>query len=182
MKTTMKNLVLLIVLMVPALSGLAQMQKKMEMKTSVTRAICVLMPTQGNNVTGTITFTSTPEGVLVKGDIHGLTPGKHGFHIHEYGDCSSADGSSAGGHFNPTNMQHGGPMDKNRHEGDMGNIEADASGNAHVEYTDKTLTLNGENSIIGRGVVVHRDVDDLKSQPAGNAGPRIACGVIGIAK
>jgi superoxide dismutase, Cu-Zn family len=182
MKTIMKNWGLFIVILIPAFSGYAQTQKNMEMKDDFTRAICVLMPTQGNNVTGTITFTSTPDGVLVKGDIQGLTPGNHGFHIHEYGDCSSADGSSAGGHFNPLNMQHGAPMDMQRHEGDMGNVEADASGNAHIEYADKMITLNGPNSIIGRGVVVHKDRDDLKSQPAGNAGPRLACGVIGIAK
>jgi Cu-Zn family superoxide dismutase len=152
------------------------------MAEGVVNAICVVTPTQGNNISGTITFTSNPDGVLVKGDIHGLTPGKHGFHIHECGDCSSADGSSAGGHFNPSNMPHGAPADMNRHEGDMGNIEADASGNAHIEYVDKMQTLNGPNSIIGRGVIVHKDADDLKSQPAGNAGPRLACGVIGIAK
>jgi len=173
---------ILLILLVPVFTGYGQMPKNMEMKKGITRAICVLMPTQGNNVTGSITFTSTDKGVLVKGDIHGLTPGKHGFHIHECGDCSSADGSSAGGHFNPTNMPHGAPMDMKRHEGDMGNIEADASGNAHIEYTDKMITLSGPNSIIGRGVIVHKDVDDLKSQPAGNAGPRVACGVIGIAK
>jgi superoxide dismutase, Cu-Zn family len=178
MNTTLKSLVLLSVMLVTA----ASVSGQMEMKSEITKAICVLYPTQGNNVSGIITFTSTPDGVMVKGDIHGLTPGKHGFHIHECGDCSAADASSAGGHFNPSNMQHGAPMDMNRHEGDMGNIEADASGNAHIEYTDKMMSLNGPNSIIGRGIIVHRDADDLKTQPTGNAGPRVACGVIGIAK
>jgi superoxide dismutase, Cu-Zn family len=182
MNTTIKSLALGLILFAPALSGNAQMEHQKPMVMEVVKAICVLSPTLGNNVSGMITFTSSPEGVLVKGDLHGLTPGKHGFHIHECGDCSAADGSSAGGHYNPSNMPHGAPADMSRHEGDMGNIEADASGNAHIEYTDKMLSLNGPNSIIGRGIIVHKDADDLKSQPSGNAGPRVACGVIGIAK
>jgi superoxide dismutase, Cu-Zn family len=146
------------------------------------KAICVLYPTQGNNVSGTITFTSTEKGVNVVAEIQGLSSGKHGFHIHEFGDCSSTDGSSAGGHYNPTGMSHGGPGDKTRHLGDLGNLEADASGRAHLEYVDPTISLSGEHSIIGKSVIVHKNEDDMKSQPAGNAGPRVACGVIGLAK
>jgi len=182
MKTTIKSFGLILFLLIPVLSGFGQKHDKMKMKNDVVKAVCVLLPTQGNTVNGTITFASTAGGVLVKGDIHGLAPGKHGFHIHECGDCSAADGTSAGGHFNPTGMQHGSPMDMTRHEGDMGNIEADASGNAHVEYTDKMMKLNGPNSIIGRGIIVHSGEDDLKTQPTGNSGARVACGVIGIAK
>jgi superoxide dismutase, Cu-Zn family len=151
-------------------------------QTMTNKAICVLYPTQGNNVTGTITFTKTNEGIKVIADLQGLSQGMHGFHIHEFGDCSSADGVSAGGHFNPDKMQHAGPMDMSRHEGDMGNIMADASGKAHLEYTDKMLTFEGPHSILGRSIIVHKGEDDLKSQPAGNAGPRVACGVIGVAK
>jgi Cu-Zn family superoxide dismutase len=146
------------------------------------KAICVLYPTQGNNVSGIITFTRVESGVRIVADIKGLTKGKHGFHIHEFGDCSSADGSSAGGHFNPAGMNHGAPMDNMRHMGDMGNIEANDQGNAHLDYVDNMLSLEGENSIIGRSVVIHKGEDDLKTQPTGNAGPRVACGVIGIAK
>jgi superoxide dismutase, Cu-Zn family len=182
MKTTKKVFRLLVFLLIPALNSHGQMQNQMEMTSEVTKAICVLIPTQGNNVSGAITFTKTSDGILVKGDIHGLTPGKHGFHIHECGDCSAVDGSSAGGHFNPTNMPHGAPMDMKRHEGDMGNIEADTSGNAHVEYTDKMMTLSSTDSIIGRSIIVHKGTDDLKTQPTGNSGARVACGVIGIAK
>jgi Cu-Zn family superoxide dismutase len=119
---------------------------------------------------------------MVVADLQGLTKGKHGFHIHEFGDCNSPDGTSAGGHFNPEGKTHGAPMDMSRHEGDMGNLEADDSGKAYLEYLDTVIKLKGPNSIIGRSIIVHKGEDDLKSQPAGNAGPRVACGVIGVAK
>jgi Cu-Zn family superoxide dismutase len=148
-----------------------------------TKAIAVLHPTQGNHVEGTVTFTKTGDEMKIVADVTGLAPGKHGFHIHEYGDCSSPDGKAAGGHFNPTNSpQHAGHDAAQRHEGDMGNLEADASGKGHLELTDNMMTMSGEKSIIGRGVIVHEKEDDLKSQPVGNAGGRVACGVIGIAK
>jgi superoxide dismutase, Cu-Zn family len=148
----------------------------------IEKAICSLYPTQGNNVTGTITFNKTNDGVRVVADLQGLTPGKHGFHIHEFGDCNAPDGMSAGGHFNPEKKPHGAPGEMNSHEGDLGNVTADASGKAHYEYTDKMLMLEGPHSIVGRSVIVHKMEDDLKSQPVGNAGARVACGVIGIAK
>lgn len=148
----------------------------------IQKAICVLYPTQGNNVSGIITFTRTDSGIKVVADLKGLSKGRHGFHIHECGDCSASDGASAGSHFNPTGKPHGGPRDIYRHTGDMGNIEADNSGRAHLEYVDSTISFEGANSIIGRAVIVHKNEDDLKSQPAGNAGARLACGVIGIAK
>lgn len=147
------------------------------------KAIAVLSPASASKVTGTVTFTKTADGVKVVADITGLTPsGKHGFHIHEFGDCSAPDATSAGGHFNPSKHEHAGPDATNRHEGDLGNIEADASGKAHLELTDKMLQLSGPNSIIGRGLIVHEKMDDLKTQPTGNAGARVACGVIGVAK
>src|SRR6476620_8867905 len=146
-----------------------------------TKAIAVLHPTAGNNVTGLVTFTKSGNEVKVVADVTGLTPGKHGFHIHEFGDCSSSDGKSAGGHFNPTNNPHAGHDAAQRHEGDLGNLEADGSGKAHLELTDTMMTMSGQNSIIGRGVIVHEKEDDLKSQPVGNAGGRIACGVIAVA-
>jgi Cu-Zn family superoxide dismutase len=147
-----------------------------------TKAIAVLHPTAGNNVTGLVTFTKSGYEVKVVADVTGLTPGKHGFHIHEFGDCSSSDGNSAGGHFNPTHKQHGAPDASDRHAGDLGNIEADASGKAHLEWSDTVMKLSGADSIVGHAVIVHEKVDDLKTQPTGNAGGRLACGVIGVAK
>jgi Cu-Zn family superoxide dismutase len=147
----------------------------------VTKAIAVLHPASGSQVAGTVTFTKTGDTVQVVADITGLTPGKHAFHIHEFGDCSAADASSAGSHFNPMKKPHGAPDNPERHAGDMGNLEADSNGKAHLELKDSMLKLSGENSILGRGVIVHEKVDDW-SQPVGNAGGRQACGVIGVAK
>ena len=146
-----------------------------------TKAIAVLHPASGSQVMGTVTFTKTGDSVQVVADITGLTPGKHGFHIHEFGDCSAADASSAGGHFNPMKKPHGAPDAAERHAGDLGNLEADSTGKAHLELKDNMLKLSGENSILGRGLIVHEKVDDW-SQPVGNAGSRQACGVIGVAK
>jgi Cu-Zn family superoxide dismutase len=147
----------------------------------IQKALCVLYPTKGNEVEGMVTFTQTDSGVLVSAAVSGLTEGKHGFHIHEYGNCSAPDGTSAGGHFNPENEKHGGPDHEMRHVGDMGNLDADENGNALLEYVDTKLSLEGEHSIIGRGMIVHAGKDDLTSQPTGAAGARVACGVIGIA-
>jgi Cu-Zn family superoxide dismutase len=147
----------------------------------VTKATAKLEAKSGSQVTGTVTFTKTGDDVQVVADIQNLKPGKHGFHIHEKGDCSAADAASAGGHFNPTHQHHGGPNTAERHAGDLGNIEADTSGKAHLDWTGK-LQLSGANSIIGKSVVVHEKEDDLKTDPAGNSGARIACGVIELAK
>ncbi len=149
---------------------------------TVSKAICVLHGTEGNMVSGTVTFTKSDSGVVVVADIKGLTPGKHGFHVHEYGDCSALDAKSAGGHFNPENKKHAGPNDPERHAGDLGNIVAGPDSTAHFQGTDALLTLNGKHSIIGRAIIVHAGEDDLTSQPSGNSGARVACGVIGIAK
>src|SRR5712675_3191620 len=129
----------------------------------VTKAVAVLHPTAGNNVTGTVTFTKSGDEVKVVADISGLKPGKHGFHIHEFGDCTAPDAMSAGGHFNPTNHHHGAPDATDRHAGDLGNIEADAAGKAHLEMSDKVMKLNGSDSIIGHAVIVHEKADDLKT-------------------
>jgi len=150
--------------------------------TKINKAVAVLHPTQGNNAAGTVYFSRTPNGILVTADVMGLSPGKHGFHIHQFGDCTAPDGTSAGGHFNPENQPHAGPDQAKRHVGDLGNITADAGGNAHYERTDSHLKFEGRDSIIGRGVIVHAAEDDLVSQPTGNAGARVACGVVGVAK
>ena len=151
-----------------------------EMKPAIEKAIAVLYPTKGNTVSGIVTFTKLPEGIKVTSNITGLTPGKHGFHIHEFGDCSSEDGTSAGGHFNPSMMAHGAPTDSVRHSGDFGNITADSAGTAIMEWIDPVITFDGPHSIIGRAVIIHAGEDDLKTQPTGAAGARVACGVIGI--
>jgi Cu-Zn family superoxide dismutase len=147
-----------------------------------TTAVAVLIPTQGNEVHGTVRFTKVANGVRVVADITGLKPGDHGFHVHEFGDASSADGTAAGGHFNPAKETHGSPSADHRHAGDLGNIKADASGHATADYVDAKLSFEGSGSILGRGVVVHANADDLTTQPTGNAGGRVAVGVIGVAK
>jgi len=137
-----------------------------------------LSAASGSNVRGMVNFIREKDKIRVYASVSGLTPGKHGFHIHEKGDCSAPDASSAGGHFNPTGMHHGGPDDTQRHVGDFGNLEADASGNAHYSKLFSNLPLEGDSSIIGKAVIVHAQPDDMKTQPTGNAGGRVACGVI----
>jgi Cu-Zn family superoxide dismutase len=154
---------------------------KTQAGSTVSRAICAVQPLDNSGVAGTVTFVQTPAGVEIRARLTGLKPGEHGFHIHEFGDCSAADGTCAGGHFNPTGMPHGGPDSAQRHAGDLGNIVADSQGKAEYRRLDKVIQLDGPHSIIGRSIVVHAGRDDLTSQPAGNAGGRIACGAIGIA-
>jgi superoxide dismutase, Cu-Zn family len=148
----------------------------------INKAIAVLVPAAGSPVQGTVTFERTPTGVKVIADISGLTPGKHGFHVHEFGDLSAADFTSAGPHFMAPGEPHGAPGDAKSHRGDLGNLEADATGKAHLEYLSAHLQLSGPGGILGRAVVVHEQEDDLSTQPTGNSGARIACGVIGLAK
>lgn len=147
----------------------------------VTVAVAVVQGLGENKVKGKVTFTQKEAGVEIVAELSGLTPGEHGFHVHEFGDCSMADGKCAGGHFNPTNSQHGSPDDAKRHVGDFGNIKADESGKALYKRVDKLITLSGSHSIIGRSVIVHAKPDDMKTQPSGDAGDRIGCGTIGIA-
>jgi Cu-Zn family superoxide dismutase len=151
--------------------------------TAVKQAVAVLHPTAGNKCQGKVTFTQDGEKVKIVAHIEGLNPGqKHAFHIHQYGDCSAPDGMSAGGHYNPENHPHGLPTSAQRHAGDLGNLEADSSGKAHLEVTVDNISVAGtKNPVVGRGVIVHAKVDD-GGQPVGNAGGRIACGVIGVAK
>ena len=143
-------------------------------------AIAYLNPTQGSKVRGTVTFTEVAGGMRVVADVTDLDPGEHGFHIHEKGDCSAPDASSAGGHFNPHSMPHGSPEAEQRHAGDLGNLVADNLGKAHIDRVDKHLSFNGPDSIVGRAVIVHAKRDDLATQPTGNAGGRVACGVINL--
>jgi Cu-Zn family superoxide dismutase len=141
-------------------------------------ASVVLEPTQGSQVRGTITFTPAQGGVRVVADISGLTPGAHGFHVHDKGDCSAPDATSAGGHFNPGSSPHGAPDAEKHHAGDLGNITAGEDGKAHLDQVFPFLTLTGPDTIVGRGFIVHAGKDDMTTQPTGNAGARAACGVI----
>jgi Cu-Zn family superoxide dismutase len=143
-------------------------------------AFAALEPLADSGVRGTVQFTRVIGNRLrVRAQIQGLTPGPHGFHIHEFGDCSAADGSSAGPHFNPRNQLHGGPEGPEHHLGDLGNVEADAGGRAAIGMATDVITLDtGPHGVLGRSVVVHADRDDLMTDPAGNSGARLACGVI----
>ncbi|WP_422927920.1 superoxide dismutase family protein [Singulisphaera sp. PoT] len=152
----------------------------------ITKAVAFLHATKkdpkGGEAGGKVVFTKVAEGVRVEAHLHGLTPGLHGFHVHEFGDTGSDDGMATGGHFNPLGAPHGEPHATKRHVGDLGNIEADEKGHAKLDVVDPSLSFDGPTSIIGRGLVVHGKADDLKSQPAGAAGDRVAVGTIGVAK
>jgi len=165
-----------------AVTALAAASLALAAPAPVTKAVAVLNPLGSSGVSGTVTFTKAEGGVRVQAQIKGLKPGDHGFHVHEFGDCSAPDGASAGGHFNPAGTPHAGPHDAQRHAGDMGNVAAGADGSATVDYVDKQASFEGPNSVLGRGVIVHDKADDLKTQPTGNAGGRVACGVVGVVK
>lgn len=143
-------------------------------------ATAILAPTKSYSANGILTLRQLNGVLHIKGTVSDLGPGKHGFHIHEVGDCSAADATSAGGHFDPHESVHGAPDAKHthRHYGDLGNIVADAQGNATVSVEDLQLQLTGTHSIVGRALIVHAAADDLKSQPSGAAGPRVACALI----
>ena len=144
------------------------------------RATAALQPTQGNKAFGEVTFEQADGKVHMLVNAQSLKPGQdHGFHIHEVGDCSAPDGSSAKGHFNPGGKPHGNPLSGEHHAGDLPALKADKSGRASLEATLAGVTLApGPTSIVGRGLVIHADPDDYRTQPAGNSAARIACGVI----
>jgi Cu-Zn family superoxide dismutase len=141
----------------------------------------VLKPTQGHDANGTLTLRAEGDGVRISGELAGLKPGsEHGFHVHENGDCSAPDATSAGGHFNPAGQAHGSMDADPHHAGDMPNQMADAQGVADVNVLvpGMSLTPGSDHYVIGRALVVPAQPDDYQSQPSGNAGARIACGVI----
>ncbi|MBZ0114943.1 MAG: superoxide dismutase family protein [Thermoanaerobaculia bacterium] len=144
-----------------------------------TKAHAVLTPIEGSSVQAAVNFTEVAGGVQVNAWVLGAEPGDHGFHLHEVGDCSAADFTSAGGHFNPTAVQHGGPGDALHHAGDWGNLVVNSVGSGALSVTTNMLSVGpGANSVVGRAVILHSGTDDLVSQPSGDAGPRIACGVV----
>ena len=150
------------------------------MRSDAPRATASLQPTKGNQTSGTVTFVEVGGRVRVNAVVVGLKPGReHGFHVHEAGDCSSGDGMSTKGHFNPLGKPHAHFSTAERHAGDMPALRADANGRAEANFELDVMTVSpGAASVVGRGLIVHADPDDYKTQPTGNAGARIACGVI----
>ena len=170
------NRTLVVCVLAAAIAGCSSMGLGMGGKAT---AVAKLEPTKGNSASGTVTFTQEGDGVRVSGTITGLKPGaEHGFHVHEKGDCSSGDGMSTGGHFNPDGKPHG-PQATPHHAGDMPALLADSYGTATASFTLKGVSIGGPAAdLVGKGLIVHRDPDDYKTQPTGNAGPRVACAVI----
>jgi Cu-Zn family superoxide dismutase len=144
-------------------------------------AVAVLESKSGSETAGLVKFAQAGHKVYVTAVITGLKPNaEHGFHVHEKGDCSSFDAASAGGHFNPVGSAHGHLSGDHHHAGDMPNLKTDAQGKATVQFEVDSVTIGSgaPNDILGKAIIVHRDADDYKSQPVGNAGPRVACAVI----
>ena len=140
-----------------------------------------LEPKNNSGVSGTATFVEKEGKVIFEAKITGLKPGVHAIHIHEKSDCSAADGSSAGGHWNPTFQKHGKWGSESYHKGDIGNFNADANGNGKISLTTSEWCIgcgDEKKDILGKGLIVHQDADDFTSQPAGNAGARVACSAI----
>lgn len=159
---------------VAALAGCAAL-------TSTPSASARLEPTRGNSTQGTVRFVQDGDTVRVSGTVSGLKPGaEHGFHIHEKGDCSSGDGNSAGGHFNPTGSPHGQHGKGLHHTGDLPSLRADGNGVATFNFESRSISLSSgaATNIVGRGLIVHANPDDYVTQPTGNAGARLACAVI----
>ena len=148
--------------------------------TPAPRASAQLQSTIGNPTSGSVNFVQAGNKVLVSGEVRGLKPNaEHGFHVHEKGDCSSGDGMSTGGHFNPTGAPHGSHGAGMHHAGDLPSLKADAAGVAKFSFESSMIAVgSGVTDIVGKGLIVHRDPDDYKTQPTGNAGPRLACAVI----
>lgn len=142
-------------------------------------AVAELASASKSKVKGTIDFKEVDGGIEVIATIEGLKAGDHAYHVHEKGDCSAPDATSAGGHFNPSSHQHGSPDAAEHHEGDFGNLTAGKDGKASKTFVMKGITLaDGPTSIVGKGFIIHEKADDFKTQPTGNAGSRVACGVI----
>lgn len=142
-------------------------------------AMAMLQPSTGATAHGAVHFNQLADGTVdVEADLLGVPPGVHGFHVHETGDCSN-NGMAAGGHFNPMNMPHAAPDAASHHAGDFGNVTADEKGEVHARFNTHSITVApGSMSVLGRAVILHANPDDLTTQPTGNAGGRIACGII----
>lgn len=187
-KSSFYTILFLVVLSLVYLQGCSSAGKSAgeasgKAQAAVFYGLAQVAPTAGNKASGTVWFSEGFGRVMVEVDMKGLAPNsKHGFHIHEFGNCTAVDASSAGGHYNPAGHQHGNYVDETRHAGDLGNLVSDKSGRAQMKLTVENLSVNGAvNPILGRAVILHANPDDLVSQPTGGAGARIACGVIGAA-
>lgn len=146
-------------------------------------ATASLEPRSDSSLSGTARFAAAPGGLAAHVEVQGGTPGLHGVHVHEKGDCSDPKAASAGGHYNPAHgAHHGGPSTPVRHGGDLGNLQVDSSGNGTLDVVVPDLSLAGADGVVGRALVVHEKTDDLQTDPAGNSGSRIACGVIQAAR
>ncbi|HEV7913933.1 MAG TPA: superoxide dismutase family protein [Albitalea sp.] len=177
-----KNLLLAALVIVAASSGCSSVEptaRSASMAATGPKATATLEPTKGNTAAGTVTFQQQGDQVVVTAKLSGLKPNQeHGFHAHEKGDCSSGDGMSTGGHFNPTAKAHG-PQDAEHHAGDMPGLKSDAGGNVDAKFNLTGVGIgSGSADLVGRGLIVHAAADDYKTQPTGNSGARIACGVI----
>ena len=177
----MKNILFLFVISTFLLTSCKNMEDNKKEVPSIDKAVAVLQPINGSNVSGVVYFKEEGGTVEVVADVKGLAPGEHGFHIHTYGDLREKDGSLTDGHYNPTNTKHGGPTTEERHVGDLGNIHALDDSTAQFDQDRFAFTINGVNAILGRAVVIHAGKDDFTSQPSGNSGTKIAVGIIGIA-
>jgi len=145
------------------------------------KALATLTPTSGSTATGTVWLTQLADGsVEVKVDLTGVPEGVHGFHVHDKGDCGD-NGNAAGGHFNPAATAHGAPSAMPHHAGDFGNVTANAAGEVRTTFNTRSVTVEaGASSAVGHAVILHANPDDLVTQPTGNAGGRIACGVVSL--
>lgn len=144
-------------------------------------AMTALAPMGSSTAQGTVHLQELKDGgVEVKVDLTGVPPGVHGFHVHEFGNCAD-NGNAAGGHFNPTSMPHSSPDAASHHAGDFGNVTAGANGEVHTSFITRSITVSpGQNSAVGKAIILHANPDDLVTQPTGNAGGRIACGVVSL--
>jgi Cu-Zn family superoxide dismutase len=164
----------------PAASSSTTVASSAPSSASGATAASTIEPRSGSTVSGTATFAPAPDGLTAHVEVQGAAPGLHGVHVHEKGDCSDPKAASAGGHFNPNGgAHHGGPQQPPRHGGDLGNIEVDASGKGTLDVVVKGLSVSSpDNGVVGRAIVVHEKADDLATDPAGNSGARVGCGVI----